>query len=170
MKRKELSGLVFGRLVVLWLGHSTDRRSKWRCRCDCGCEVDVLASNLLRGATMSCGCLIKEKLAQANLRRAEVGRVHGMYGSPEYTTWASMIQRCQNSNNRRYKDYGGRGIKVCQRWLASFEEFFADMGKRPEATSIDRIDVNGDYEPGNCRWATAKQQASNKRPLERRAS
>jgi len=87
---------------------------------------------------------------------------HGRYRSLSYRTWDNMLQRCRNSKYPKYYDYGGRGIKVCERWL-KFENFLADMGERPEGKSLDRIDVNGDYEPGNCKWATRKEQGSNRR-------
>jgi hypothetical protein len=111
---------------------------------------------LKRGWTQSCGCLQKD--------RAKDNAKHGKTGSPEYHAWSAMIQRCTNPKTKQYKDYGGRGIRVCQKWKCSFESFYADMGPRPsKAHSIDRKDNDGNYEPGNCRWATEREQKMNTR-------
>lgn len=122
------------------------------CKCDCGNVIAARLNSLKNGHTKSCGCF-----------RVTNATKHGMYKKPEYESWIGMIQRCTNSNNQAYKDYGGRGIKVCESWLTSFENFYKDMGKRPDGKTLDRKDVNGDYEPNNCHWATNLEQANNKR-------
>jgi hypothetical protein len=121
-----------------------------RCRCDCGGEVVVGLGRLRNGGTRSCGCLV-----------GQGGVTHGATGTPEYRTWLGIRARCSDASNH---NYGGRGIRVCARWQESFEAFLEDMGRRPsDEHSIDRIETNGNYEPGNCRWATAQEQSRNMR-------
>lgn len=156
---KDLTGNRYGLLVVTGFSHVHKRkRYFWHCRCDCGQTATVNGDNLTRGATRSCRCL--EASSKIGRRRT-----HGQRQSPEYNCWAAMKGRCCNPNNDAYPDYGGRGVLVCDRWLISFENFLLDMGPRPSNRhSLDRFpDPFGNYEPGNCRWATQKQQNRNKR-------
>lgn len=165
----DLTGTRFGRLVpIVHEGHNKHRNALWRCRCDCGNEVVALSGNLRKGHTQSCGCFMKEMVSQTQKGRADT-HGHHVNGRPSrtYRTWRSMVQRCADPNNISYKYYGGRGIKVCERWQ-KFENFLADMGERPQGMTLDRYpDNNGNYEVGNCRWATAIQQRANRRDSRR---
>jgi len=155
-------GQTFGRLTVTGpadsLPNGKSKLKAFLCECVCGIKKVIAASNLQTGRTRSCGCLVAET-AKLNIG-APIK--HEQCWSPTYSSWAGMKDRCTNQNHKSYNNYGGRGITVCERWM-DFRNFLEDMGERPEGMSIDRIDVNGDYEPGNCRWATAEQQSLNKR-------
>lgn len=149
-KRLDLSGQTYGRLKV-----SSAVDCGWLCHCDCGGRKIASTKQLRSGKTASCGCALSDMLRLRN-------STHGMSSDPAYRSWKDMRSRCNTPTDSDYKDYGGRGISVCARW-DDFAVFLGDMGPRPVGMSVDRKDVNGNYEPNNCRWADAKTQANNKR-------
>lgn len=155
MAKIEMAGQKFNRLAVISEHDKIGFETRWLCACDCGKTTIVMGKNLRNGATKSCGCLAREM-------RGLLNRRHGKHASSTYQVWADMKSRCNNSSNHAYKYYGGRGIKVCDRW-ASFDGFLADMGERPIGMTLDRVNTDGDYEPGNCRWATMQEQGNNRR-------
>jgi hypothetical protein len=165
----DLSDRTFGRLTVSCRGPN-DKHGKpqWWCACDCGATVLRLGASLVNNRTGSCGCLHREIVADVCRETGKKSRTHGMTRTPEWRAWVNMITRCTNKNCPEYHNYGGRGICVCSEWLESFEEFYAHVGPRPsDKHSIDRIEVDGNYEPGNLRWATIDVQNSNKRNSKR---
>lgn len=148
-------GQRFGRWVVIEAAAPVTRRAAWLCRCDCGKERAVVEGSLRRGLSKSCGCN-----RQNNTGNRSHGHLAGYRPSPTYRVWQCMLTRCTNPKSDGYARYGARGITVCDRWR-QFENFLADMGERPAGTTIDRLENDKGYQPGNCRWATGYQQAQN---------
>ena len=151
----DLTGQIFSRLTVLSFYPNNRQGRYWLCQCECGNTVIVISYGLRKGTARSCGCLRKELLSKSSTK-------HGMFSSPEYHAWRSMIDRTTTKKVKGINRYIERGIIVCDSWRHSFEQFYKDMGARPSPKhSIDRINNNGNYEPGNCRWATPKVQSNN---------
>lgn len=164
---KDRTGERHGRLVVVAPFHRRKLSGKkvvdWACRCDCGGESRVAGADLASGKVVSCGCYRAENTA-------ELSTTHGQSSSDEFHVWAGMIDRCGRQKNKSYKDYGARGISVCERWRGSFANFLADMGARPtKRHTIERIDNDGNYEPSNCCWLPKSEQSRNRRPQKREA-
>ncbi len=177
-KFKDLTGQRFGMLTVVRLHEkyirTISKRAvyKWECLCDCGKTTIVSTSNLQIGHVKSCKCLRQQLSTERIIEQSKKNIKHGFAGTRLYYTWHAMIKRCCNKKNSNYKDYGGRGIKVCDEWLHNFQSFYdwAMANGYTDELTIDRINVDGNYEPSNCRWATHKQQSMNRRciPPERR--
>ena len=158
-RMKDITGQRFGSLIAIehaGFSQGLAHVAIWKCRCDCGREQLAYVTKLRSGSTSSCKECGYKRISEA--RKAQGRPLH----KPTYNSWKSMRARCTNPESPDYALYGGRGIKVCERWL-DFEEFAHDMGTRPDGTSLDRVDTDGNYEPSNCRWSTPLEQANNKR-------
>lgn len=158
MKKLDLTGQKFGKWEAIKPGA---KPSYWLCKCECGNEVEVFIGSLRNGKSL--GCLrCQSKWMSESGQASKNATIHGMHKSYTYNSWKAMKERCTNPNHDQYEYYGGAGTTVCDQWFNSFQQFYDDMGERPEDCTLDRIDVNGNYEPGNCRWATVEEQNRNK--------
>lgn len=161
-----LIGESYGRLTVLSYAGKKGTRKTWLCICECGKTTVGSTSDLRYGSVQSCGCLLSGPTARNSIH-SNNDRQSGP--SPTYNSWRAMIDRCTNEKQPHYHNYGGRGITICERWMV-FERFLADMGERPKGRTLDRINNDGNYEPGNCRWATGSEQRMNRRDSKRPAN
>ncbi len=162
MRFKDLTGQKFGRLTAIkHAGNDKHNHAMWLCKCDCGNEIIVVGYSLRNGVTKSCGCFQRENAIKVGKLNKIHGHCQNNKSSKTYESWHSMIQRCNNSRHKAYNNYGGRGIKICKRWL-KFENFLEDMGECPLSLTLDKIDNNGNYRKENCHWTTMKNQERNR--------
>lgn len=160
-KYNHLIGKKFNRLTILFFVVKRVNIPHYQCKCDCGKETLVSIYEIINNKTKSCGCLLEENQKRGNLIHGEAKRGNW---KKEFRVWVNIRQRCYNTNCKAYKNYGGRGIIVCERWMISFQDFLQDIGRAPSPDhSLERIDNDGNYEPGNCKWVTRKEQNNNTR-------
>ncbi len=160
----DLTGLRHGRIVVVSRAPNRGKRKFWNCVCDCGTAFEMRSDSLNDPRYVSCGCYHREDAARTGRKTATHGEKSNATVSKEYRAWVGMIGRCENPNHPKFSSYGARGIRVSPKWRNSFSNFLKDMGRKPHSSlSLDRENNDGNYEPGNCRWATSKQQANNRR-------
>lgn len=157
--RRDVTGMSFGRLLVLGYSHRDKHGNRWLVKCSCGKIKTINISNLKQNGTQSCGCFQREQIQK-------IKTTHGMSGSALVKTYRHMLERCYDEEDQNYHNYGGRGIHVCDRWLGKegLLNFIKDMGNKPKGLELDRINNSGNYEPENCRWVTHMEQSRNKRP------
>jgi hypothetical protein len=161
----DMTNMVFVRLTVTeYYGTASNRQKLWTCQCSCGAFTEVSRGSLTSGNTRSCGCLQKEEQSARQVTKyKDKPLTFRQANRSAYSSWVQLKFRCRNKNSNDYKDYGGRGITVCDRWLESFENFMEDMGTKPDNTEIDRTENSGNYEPGNCEWVTHAVNMKNRR-------